>query len=178
MPRVAAFALAAAFAAAALPARAGDGTDFMQRFSGSWIGSGQVLFGAEPRPEFACELSGDPDAAKLTFGMSGQCRMGAFSAPIYATLHYNADTKRYYGEFMDGAEGSGADIVGARSGESISLKLTRGSLQGRLAAETLGNDQLKVVLYYRDPNTNTETPVAAMGLTRKELITGSITPRN
>jgi hypothetical protein len=179
MPRVTAFALSAAFAlAAALPAHASQAGDFMQRFSGAWIGSGQVLFGAEPRPEFACELKGDPDVGRLTFGMTGQCRMGGLSAAIYAQLRYNADTNRYYGQFMDGAAGDGADIVGARAGEAISLKLMRGSLQGRLAAETVGNDQMKVVIYYRDPNTQSETPVATMGFTRRELITGSITPRN
>jgi hypothetical protein len=176
-PRVPAFALSAAFAlAAAIPSIASASEDFMQRFSGAWIGSGQVLFGAEPRPEFACELAGDPDSAKLTFGMTGKCWMGALSAPIYAQLRYNADTRQYYGAFMDGAEGSGADIVGNRDGQAISLKLMRGSLQGRLAAETVGSNQLKVIIYYRDPSTKSETPVIAMGLTRKEVITGSIAP--
>ncbi len=180
MSRVAAFAVSAAvaLAASALPAQAGENTDFMQRFAGAWIGSGQVLFGAEPRPEFACELKGDPNVGQLTFGMSGQCHVGAFSAPVYASIRYNTETNRYYGEFMNGAAGSGADIVGARAGESISLKLMRGTLQGRLSAEPIGANQMKVVLYYHDPNTQTETPVASMGLTRKEIITGSITPRN
>jgi hypothetical protein len=176
-PRVPAFALSAALAlAAAIPSGASAAEDFMQRFSGAWIGSGQVLFGAEPRPEFACALSGDPDASKLIFGMTGKCWMGALSAPIHAELRYHSDTQRYYGEFMDGADGSGADIVGNRDGEAISLKLMRGELQGRLAAETVGSNQLKVVIYYRDPSTKSETPVIAMGLTRREVITGSVMP--
>ncbi len=66
MPRATALVLAAAFtlSASALPARAGDATSFMQRFSGDWIGTGQLLFGAEPRPEFACELNGSTDGGK------------------------------------------------------------------------------------------------------------------
>jgi hypothetical protein len=178
MPRVSVLALSAALAFSAAPAaHAGDAGALMQRFSGAWIGTGQVLFGAEPRAEFACELKNDPK--NLTFGMRGQCRMGAFSAPVYAELRYNAETQRYYGAFMDGAAGSGADIVGTQAGNAaISLKLMRGTMQGRLAAETLGEDQMKVIIYYRDPNTRAETPVIAMGFTRKDVITGSITPRN
>ena len=107
----------------------------MQRFSGSWIGSGKLLFGAEPRPEFACELKGDPGESQLTFGLSGQCRMGMMSAPVFAQLHYDAKTKRFYGQFMDGAAGNGVDIVGARAGEGFSLKLLAAAVvQGRLTA--------------------------------------------
>lgn len=180
MPRVTTLALSAALAlgVSTLPAQADDVAAFMQRFSGAWIGSGQMLVGADPRPEFACELKGGTSAGRLTFGMAGQCRMGGFSAPISAQIRYNADTNRYYGQFMDGSAGDGADIVGSRAGKSISLKLMRGTLQGRLSAETTGDGQMKVVIYYRDPNTRNETPVAAMGFTRKELITGSVTPGN
>jgi hypothetical protein len=173
MPRTAAFALAAALlASAAVPAAAEDGATFMQRFSGSWIGTGQLLFGPEPRAEFACELKGDPNAN--TFGMSGQCRMGGFSAPITARIRYNNDTHQYYGQFMDGAQGNGADIVGTQAGEGFSMKLVRPDMQGRLTAETVGQDQMKVVIYYRDVRANLETPVVAMGFTRKDIVTGSI----
>jgi hypothetical protein len=172
MPRVAAFALSAALLALAPAAFAEEGAAFMQRFSGSWIGSGQVLFGPEPRAEFACELRGDPNAS--TFGMSGQCRMGGFSAPISAKVRYNADTNQYYGVFMDGAAGTGADLVGTKAGDGFSLKLVRGDMQGRLSAETVGADQMRVVIYYRDVRANTETPVVAMGFTRKDVVTGSL----
>ena len=33
----------------------------MQRFSGAWIGSGQLLVGTDTGLEFACELNGDPE---------------------------------------------------------------------------------------------------------------------
>ena len=104
--------------------------------------------------------------------------MGALSAPIYAQLRYNAETNRFYGDFMDGARGSGVDLVGTRAGDGFSLRLVRGTMQGRLAAETIGADQMKMVIYYKDPQSSQELPVAAMGFTRKEVITGSITPAN
>jgi hypothetical protein len=174
MPRASVLALSAALALLAAPAAQANEAEFMKRFSGSWIGTGQFLFGAEPRLEFACELKGDPSESQLTFGMSGQCRMGAMSAPVHAQIRYNSDTRRYYGEFMDGADGNGVDLIGTRAGEGFSLKLVRGPAQGRLSAETVGKNQMKVIIYYRDPNSQTETPVVAMGFTRKEVITGSI----
>jgi hypothetical protein len=175
MPRFLAVALAAALAmTATLPARADDAAEFMQRFSGTWVGSGQLLFNTGGASEFACELSGDPSASQLTFGMSGKCWMGSLSAPVSASLRYNSDTNRFYGQFLDGAAGNGLDIVGNRAGRGFSLKLVRGSTQGRLAAETIGEDQMKITIYYRDIKNDRELPVVAMGFTRKDVITGSI----
>lgn len=181
-----AFVLAATLAAgAAAPARADDAADFMAHFSGSWLGTGQLLLGAENGLKFHCELNGDPSRTQLTFSMSGRCWMGALSAGVSAQLRYNAETKRFYGEFMDGSEGDGLDIVGARAGDGFSLKLVRGPAQGRLTAEAVNADQLKVMMFYRDRATDRDLPVVAMGFTRKDagatlpdylpnMVTGSI----
>ena len=177
MPRALAVALSAALAlAAAIPARADDTAAFIERFSGKWVGTGQLLFVTAGTSEFACELDGDPSETRLTFGMQGTCRMGSLAAPVRAQLRYNADTDQFYGQFMDGAAGSGVDLVGARAGKGFSLKLVRGATQGRLTAETIGKNEMKVVMYYKNPASGDEVPVVAMGFTRKEVITGSITP--
>jgi hypothetical protein len=99
--------------------------------------------------------------------------MGSLAAPVSASLRYNADTNEFYGQFMDGAAGSGVDIVGTRAGKGFSLKLIRGATQGRLTAETIGKSELKVVMYYK-MKSGEEMPVVSMGFTRKEVITGSI----
>ena len=176
MPRVLAFALTAILALASFPARADDTAAFMKRFSGAWIGSGQLLVGTETGLEFACELKGDPSETKLTFGMTGTCRMGTLSAGINAKLRYNSETQQFYGDFMGGAQGDGVDLVGARAGQGFSLKLIRGATQGRLTAQTIGKNEMKVTIYLKDPNSTAEMPVVAMGFTRKEVITGSIAP--
>ncbi len=172
MFRLSSLALCAALVlgSGAAPARADDAAEFMQRFSGKWYGTGQLLFGVENGMEFACELNGDPSASQLSFGMTGRCRMGTLSAAIHAQLRYNADTNQFYGQFLGGAEGDGVDIVGGREGDGFSLKLMRANAQGRLMAETLDHDQMKVVIYFRNPVDRSELPVVAMGFTRAESV--------
>ncbi len=179
-------ALAAVLAAGALPARA---EQMMTRFSGAWVGTGQVLLGGQYGAMFRCELKGSPNGAQDRFDLSGRCWMGAMSAPVSAELRYNSDTHEYYGEFLGGADGMGADIVGARAGEALSLRLVRGDMQGRLTAAKVGAEQMKVMLYYRDPQTSQELLAAAMGFARPDAnslpnympsfsTTGSIKPGN
>ena len=185
MSRVLAILLSAALAiATALPAAA---EELMTRFSGEWVGTGLLLFGPQYGTEFQCELKGEPSASRVNFDLGGRCSIGILSAPVTARLRYNADTRQYFGEFLDGADGQGADIVGAQAGDGISLRLMRGRLQGRLTAETVNADQMKVMLFYRDIENNRDLPVVAMGFARKGtgalpdylpgFVTGSIAPR-
>jgi hypothetical protein len=153
---------------AAVPATADDAAEFMARFSGDWLGTGELLVGPESGLQFHCELEGDPSRTQLTFGMTGRCWMGKLSAPVHARLRYNAETNRFYGEFMDGADGNGLDIVATRAEEGFSMQLTRGAAQGRLAAEAVNPDQLKVTVFLRDRARNRELPIIAMGFTRKD----------
>ncbi len=166
MPRVLSLALAGFLAVVATSASADDAADFMERFSGKWLGTGSLLFGPENGLEFNCELEGKPSRSQLTFGMRGRCWMGTISGPVFARLHYNAEHNRFYGQFLDGAEGDGLDIVGARKGEGFSLDLARGQAQGNLHAEAIGENQMKVLISYRDRANNRYLPIAAMGFTR------------
>ena len=158
------------------PAFAGEASDFMERFSGDWLGTGQLLVGSESGLQFSCELKGNPSRSQLSFGMSGRCWMGNLSAPVHARLRYNADTNEFYGEFMDGADGKGLDIVGVRAGEGFSMRLTRGMAQGRLAAEAVNPDQMTITIFYRDRVNNRELAVVAMGFTRKDASAMGLPP--
>lgn len=149
--------------------RAAEGTaEFMARFAGGWLGSGQLLVGPSSGLEFHCELTGKPSRTQLTFAMTGKCWMGGLSAPVHGSLRYNAETDRFYGEFMDGADGNGVDVVGARANDDLSLQLSRESVQGRLAAEPVNANQITVTMFLKDPASERELPVVAMGFTRKE----------
>jgi hypothetical protein len=168
MSRVLPFALWGLLAFASGPAFADDAADFMQRFSGEWLGTGKLLFGEESGLEFHCELKGDPSRTQLTFGMTGRCWMGNLSGAVNARLHYNSETNQFYGAFLDGAEGDGLDVVAARAGDGFSMRLIRGAAQGRLTAEAVNRDQLRVMMYYYDRANDRELPVVAMGFTRSE----------
>lgn len=166
MPRSSSLALAGLLALLAGPAAADDAAEFMDRFAGKWLGTGSLLFGPESGLEFSCELEGKPSRTQLTFGMKGRCWMGIISGPVFARLRYNADTNRFYGQFLDGAEGDGLDIVGMKKGEGFSLDLVRGQAQGNLQAEAIGTHQMKVLITYRDRANDRYLPIAAMGFTR------------
>ncbi|WP_026379635.1 hypothetical protein [Afifella pfennigii] len=184
--------LAAALALAAplsVPSQAAevdqDAALFMERFGGAWRGSGRLLVGPESGLRFHCALEGDPSRSQMAFGMTGRCWTGSLSAPVYAKLRYSADQKQFFGSFMDGAEGDGANIVGERAGNGFMLKLVRGELQGRLAAEPAGHGKMTVMLSLYDPGSGRTVPVAAMGFARPgsdslpiydPAITGSINP--
>ena len=148
------------------PALAGDGQDFVARFSGGWSGMGQLLFGTTEGMTFDCKLAGVPSRTGLTFSVDGQCAMAGFSAPVHAQLRYNSETNRFYGEFLGGSRGDGLDLVGARLADGYSLQLMRGPAQGRLFAETIGPDRMRVTIFYRDRPRNRELPMAAMDLAR------------
>ncbi|MBZ8134728.1 hypothetical protein [Afifella sp. IM 167] len=160
-----------------------DAALFMERFGGEWRGSGRLLVGPESGLRFHCALAGDPSRSQMAFGMTGRCWTGSLSAPVYARLRYSSDQKQFFGSFMDGAEGDGANIVGERSGEGFMLKLVRGELQGRLAAEPAGPGKMTVTLSLYDPGSGRTLPVAAMGFARPDAdalpiydptVTGSI----
>lgn len=167
MSRVLALALLAALSTAA-PASADDAADFVGKFSGEWLGTGQLLFGPQFGTKFHCELNGTPSKSQLTFGMKGRCWMGNISGPVHAQLRYNAHTNSFHGEFMDGSEGNGVDVVGGgRVGEGFTLRLSRGTTQGKLVAEAVNADQMTVMLSVRDRVNERDFPVVAMGFTRK-----------
>ena len=112
------FALAAAFAAFALPASASE-ADFLKRFHGSFAGGGQVRLddGGESHA-ILCKVSGS--ATATTINLNGTCSAGMMSKNISASLRATKNG-RYSGTF-NGVNGS-ASLSGRRSGNSIVLAL-------------------------------------------------------
>lgn len=175
MVRACAAALLASLVAA--PALAGDPAATMQRFSGDWVGTGKVLIGPQTGLEFHCELSGDKrQRTILEFKMRGRCWMGALSGSVHASLRYNRETDQFYGEFMDGADGDGVDIVANEAAPGISMRLSRGTIRGNLVAEPVNGDQMRVLMTLIEPLGTREVPVVAMGYVRKEAAAIGLPP--
>ncbi len=160
--------IATGLAAASGPAVAGeDAARFMEKFSGEWRGSGKLLIGPDSGMKFHCALNGDPSRTQMTFGMKGKCWVGRLSAPVFARLRYNDDNNRFYGDFMDGAEGKGVDIVAERAGNGFSMWLSRGQLQGELVASPAGKSKMTILISLIDQKRDRKIPVVAMGFARK-----------
>jgi len=151
----------------AATAEENDAATFMERFSGEWRGTGKLLFGPEAGLKFHCALDGDPSRTELTFDMTGKCWAGRLSAQVYARLHYNAETNRFYGDFLDGAEGNGVDVIGERRDEGFSLLLSRGIAQGELVAKPAGRNKMTITILLNDKTRTRSMAVAAMGFARK-----------
>jgi hypothetical protein len=171
----------------AAAAEENDAAIFMERFSGEWRGTGRLLVGPENGLKFHCALDGDPSRTELTFGLSGKCWAGRLTGRVYARLHYNAETNRFYGDFLDGAEGNGVDVIGERKGNGFSLLLSRGMAQGELIAKPAGRNKMTVTILLSDSTRKLSLPVAAMGFARKgekhlpiydPVVTGSLNGRS
>jgi len=163
-----------------------DAATFMERFSGEWRGTGKLLVGPETGLKFHCALDGDPSRTELTFGMTGKCWAGRLSAQVYARLHFNAETNRFYGDFLDGAEGNGVDVIGERKDDGFSLLLSRGMAQGELIAKPAGRNKMTITILLKDKTRTRSMAVAAMGFARKgekhlpiydPVVTGSLNSR-
>ncbi len=144
-----------------------DAARFIERFSGEWRGSGKLLIGPDTGMKFHCALNGDPSRSQMTFGMKGKCWAGRLSAPVFARLRYNHDNNKFYGDFMDGAEGDGVDIVAESAGQGFSMWLSRDQLQGELVASPAGDSKMTILISLIDHKNDRKIPVAAMGFARK-----------
>ena len=91
--------------AVTLPAAAeeNDAVRFMEQFTGEWRGTGRLLVGPETGLRFHCALDGNPSRTELTFNMNGKCWAGKLWGLVHARLHFNAETNRFYGDFLGGA---------------------------------------------------------------------------
>ncbi len=181
--------LALSFSAVTLPAAAeeNDAVRFMEQFTGEWRGTGRLLVGPETGLRFHCALDGDPSRTELTFNMNGKCWAGKLSGLVHARLHFNAETNRFYGEFLGGAEDKGVDVIGERKGSGFSLLLSRGMVKGELIAKPAGRNKMTLTILLSNNKRTHSMAVAAMGFARKgekhlpvydPVVTGSLKDRS
>ena len=148
LPLAASVALAAG--AATQPAVAGErDRTFFQSVEGSWAGAGEIVAGKYKGTKFNCTFAGTTPAKKLGMALDGGCRVGVFMQKMSASV-IQSGKAGYEGRFMDGAKGSGLDIVSGNVVNdrkvvfAINRKQLRGIMQARLADDNTMNVTISV----------------------------------
>ena len=100
-----------------------DETAYLQRFSGSWTGSGSVQRKAEEGPKrVRCRVKGSPSQTALS--MSGTCRAAlVFTREIGVEVRADPGSGRYSGTYT-GASIGPASVSGRRRGDTVTLTIT------------------------------------------------------
>lgn len=141
-------------------------TDFLAQFKGAWSGTGRVLAGPDRGIDFKCVLRGKPSRSGVKISMDGKCSIGRLSARMGASIKYSAGVQKYIGRFMGGARADGMDIYGDRRGNTLKLRLSRGTTQGSMDLLLQKKDLMRVIISVTDSERGRTIPVIAMDLNK------------
>ncbi|MFN3507490.1 MAG: hypothetical protein ACK4ZU_08435 [Allorhizobium sp.] len=137
-------------AVALMPATVADAASRDKRFfesvAGVWKGPGEIVAGKYKGTKFTCNLTGLPAEGNETgLKLDGTCRVGVFSQPMSAVISQAGGT--YKGQFLDGAEGKGLDIVsGTVTGNRAVMGINRAKLNGAMVARIEENDAMNITI--------------------------------
>ncbi len=163
LPLAAATGLAALIA---MPASAGerDG-QFFQSVEGTWTGGGEIVAGKYKGTKFNCTFEGSTPAKDLGMALDGTCRVGVFTQKMSARV-LQSRAVGYKGQFMDGAKGSGLDIVSGNVVDSrkVVFAIHRNDLRGVMQARLPNNDTMNVTISVRVEDSM--VPVIGMSMKR------------
>ena len=142
--------LALAVGTLATPGAAFSAEDeFLNRFEGSFSGTGLVQRNAQENPsQVTCTLSGQPSANGIS--MSGECGAFIFSKRISADLTFDPGSGRYSGTYVGSSIGP-AGLSGKRSGDSVVLTITwpqpvNGDTKATMTIRNSGNGKLAITV--------------------------------
>jgi hypothetical protein len=140
--------LAMAVTGFSAPVQAGE-ADYLNRFAGSFSGSGLVQRNAAEKPnQVSCTLTGQPTQTGVS--MSGKCGAFIFSRNIRADIRYDAASGRYTGVYEGSAIGA-ARLSGKRKGDSVVLTITwpkpvNGDTKATMTIRNDGNGRLAITV--------------------------------
>ena len=119
---------------------------FFQSVSGNWKGPGEIVAGKYKGTKFNCSLTGEPaPAGEVGIKLDGTCRVGVFKQPMSATI--TQDGRGYKGQFLDGADGKGLDIVsGAVNGDKVVVGINRAQLNGAMVASLRDSNTMNITI--------------------------------
>ncbi|WP_429930198.1 hypothetical protein [Agrobacterium vitis] len=164
--------------AIALPAGVADAAQkdrqFFESVSGIWSGPGEIVAGKYKGTKFNCNLTGEPvEGAEAGIKLGGTCRVGVFSQPMNAVISMKGGA--YSGQFLDGAEGKGLDIIsGQVNGDKVVMGINRAKLNGAMVASIEDEKAMNVTISVKVEDRM--IPVIGLRLNRQvdQLAVGSI----
>lgn len=143
-------ALIAILAGAAAPPASAAEEGFLDRFGGTWSGSGRVQREGTSSPrQVNCSVTGQPGANRLSF--QGACRAAViFSRQIGASLTYDPGSGQYRGTYTGSAIGP-AQLSGTRRGDTVDLRIdwprpVNGDTQARMTIRNGGDGLLRITV--------------------------------
>ena len=163
LPLAATVALAAGVAQ---PAAAGErDRSFFQSVEGSWAGAGEIVAGKYKGTKFNCTFAGTTPAKKLGMALDGGCRVGVFMQKMSASV-IQSGKAGYEGRFMDGAKGSGLDIISGNvvNDRKVVFAINRKQLRGIMQARRPDDNTMNVTVSVRVDDDM--VPVIGMSLKR------------
>ena len=172
LPLAATVALAAGVAQ---PAVAGErDRTFFQSVEGSWAGAGEIVAGKYKGTKFNCTFAGTTPAKKLGMALDGGCRVGVFMQKMSASV-IQSGKAGYEGQFMDGAKGSGLDIISGNvvNDRKVVFAINRKQLRGIMQARLPDDNTMNVTVSVRVDDDM--VPVIGMSLKRvDDMAVGTI----
>jgi hypothetical protein len=141
----------AVMAGLAAPAHGGErDRQFFRSIEGSWAGAGEIVAGKYKGTKFNCTFAGSTPAKKLGMSLDGGCRVGVFMQKMSASVIQNSKVG-YEGQFMDGAEGTGLDIVSGNvvNDRKVVFAINRNALRGIMQARLPDDNTMNVTVSVR-----------------------------
>jgi len=135
--------------AAPLHVRAAEST-FLDRFKGTWTGSGQVQRNAATSPwQVSCTATGSRDLDRIS--IQGNCRAAlVLQRQIGAELTFDPHSGSYRGIYTGALVGP-ARLLGTRKGDTVSLRIkwprpVNGDTQAEMIIHNEGEGILRIVV--------------------------------
>lgn len=156
------------------PARADDGTAFLERIAGEWRGRGTAKRTADAKTEaVACQLTTTLGAGSAKISNAGNCTTGQGKVKISGQLAYNAATGVFSGSWFDTAGGSADRASGRLSGSTLRMTArrydehTNQMSAAEIEISASGADSYELTVTQSDPAARTRFVVARMSFKRR-----------
>jgi hypothetical protein len=124
--------------------------DFLERFRGTWSGSGKVQREGSSQPrQVTCSVTGSPNENRII--AQGRCRaVVIFSRQIGVDLAYDPRSGTYRGTYTGSRIGP-ARLTGTRSGDTVNLRIewprpVNGDTQAAMAIRNDGQGRLRITV--------------------------------